>query len=98
MYPCCTFRGSVVALDANSGHQIWKTYTISEAAKPLRQNSQGVQLWGPSGGAVWNSPTIDLKRNAIYVGTGDAYSGIAPVTTDAILALDMRTGKILWAV
>jgi polyvinyl alcohol dehydrogenase (cytochrome) len=98
MYQCCTFRGSVVALDANTGGEIWKTYTISEAAKPLRRNSQGVQLWGPAGGGVWDSPTIDLKRNAIYVGTGDAYSGTAPSTTDAILALDMETGKILWAV
>jgi len=98
MYQCCTFRGSVVALDANTGREIWKTYTISEAAKPLRKNSQGVQLWGPAGGGVWDSPTIDLKRNAIYVGTGDAYSGTAPATTDAILALDMETGKILWTV
>ena len=97
-YPCCTFRGSVIALDAGTGRQMWKTYTIAESPKPTRKNSKGVQLWAPAGGGVWNSPTIDVKRHAIYVGTGDAYTEPAPRTTDSIMALDMDTGKILWAV
>jgi polyvinyl alcohol dehydrogenase (cytochrome) len=96
-YPCCTFRGSVQALDANTGRQIWKTYTIP-AAEPTRKTSKGMQLYGPSGGGVWNSPTIDPKRHAIYVGTGDAYSEPAPKGTDAILAFDMDSGAVLWAV
>ena len=96
-YPCCTFRGSVMALDAATGKQIWRTYTIAEEPKPLRRNSKGTQLWGPAGGGVWASPTIDVKRHAIYVGTGDAYTDPAGKNTDAILALDMKTGKILWS-
>ena len=96
-YPCCTFRGSVQALDAVTGRQIWKTYTIPEA-QPTRKTSKGVQLYGPAGGGVWNSPTIDPKRHAIYVGTGDAYTEPAPKGTDAILALDMDTGAVLWSV
>ena len=35
-YPCCTFRGSVVALDADSGKQFWKAYTIPDPPKPTR--------------------------------------------------------------
>jgi polyvinyl alcohol dehydrogenase (cytochrome) len=97
-YPCCTFRGSVMALDAATGKQIWKTYTIAEAAKPTHKNSKGTQLWGPAGGGVWNSPTIDVKRQALYVGTGDAYTEPAAKMTDSILALDLNTGKILWSV
>jgi len=97
-YQCCTFRGSVVALDASSGRQIWKTYTITAPLEPLRKNSKGTQLWGPSGGGVWDSPTIDPKRHAIYIGTGDAYSPPVPATTDAIMALDMKSGKVLWSV
>ena len=96
-YGCCTFRGSVVALDAATGRRIWKTYTIAEEPQPTRKTSKGVQLWAPSGGGVWNSPTIDPKRRALYVGTGDAYSEPAAKTTDAILALDLDSGKILWA-
>lgn len=97
-YPCCTFRGSVLALDANTGKQIWKTYTIAEAAKPTHKNSKGTQLWGPAGGGVWNSPTIDVKRHALYVGTGDAYTDPAAKNTDSIMALDLTSGKVLWSV
>ncbi len=95
-YPCCTFRGSVAALDANTGHLIWKTYSIAEEPKPIRKNSQGTELWAPAGGAVWNPPAIDIQRHAIYFGTGDAYTEPAPKTSDSLLALDMDTGKLLW--
>jgi polyvinyl alcohol dehydrogenase (cytochrome) len=95
-YPCCTFCGSVVALDAATGRQLWKTYTIPEP-QPTHKTSKGVQLYGPSGGGVWNSPTIDPKRHALYVGTGDAYTEPAPKGTDAILALDLDTGAVLWS-
>lgn len=96
-YQCCTFRGSVVALNAATGKQIWKTYTISEEAKPTKKNKNGTQLWGPSGAAIWSSPTIDEKRNAIYVATGDNYSDPPTETSDAILAMDLDSGKILWS-
>jgi len=97
-YPCCSFRGSVVALDAFTGRQIWKTYIIPEAPRPTTKNAKGTQQYGPSGGGVWNSPTIDPQRHALYIGTGDAYTEPAPKMTDSILALDLDSGKILWAV
>jgi polyvinyl alcohol dehydrogenase (cytochrome) len=94
-YPCCTFRGSVSALNAATGALIWKTYTIPEA-KPRKTNSIGTQLWAPSGVAVWNSPTIDVKRKAIYFGTGDSATEPAPDTSDSIMALDLESGKVRW--
>jgi polyvinyl alcohol dehydrogenase (cytochrome) len=94
-YPCCTFRGSVVALNAETGEQIWKTYTIPEP-KPTRVNSRGIQLWAPSGVAVWNSPTVDAKRHAIYFGTGDSATEPAPETSDSIMAVDLDSGKVRW--
>ena len=97
-YACCTFRGSVVALDGDTGRQIWKTYTIPEEPKPTKKNSRGVQQWAPAGGAVWGVPTIDVQRRAVYVSTGNAYTTPAPATTDAIMAFDMDTGKVLWSV
>jgi len=96
-YPCCTFRGSVVAVDAGTGQQIWKAYTIPEEPKPTKKNSSGVQLWGPAGAAIWSAPTIDPQRGALYVGTGDAYTEPAAKTSDAVLALDLKTGKLLWS-
>jgi len=95
-YPCCAFRGSVVALDAATGKQIWKTYTIAEGARPAQKNSAGMQIVGPSGAAVWNAPTLDVKRNTLYVGTGNNYSPPATSLSDSIVAMDMKTGKIKW--
>lgn len=95
-YPCCTFRGSVVALNAETGDQVWKTYTIPES-KPTKKSSAGVQLYAPSGVAVWNSPTIDAKRKTVYFGTGDSATEPAPETSDSILAVDIDSGKVRWA-
>src|SRR5438445_377834 len=95
-YVCCKFRGSVVALDAADGKPIWKTYVIEKEAQPTRISRIGTQLWGPAGGAVWSAPTVDPKQNAIYVGTGNSYSFPPVKTTDAIVAMDMKTGKIRW--
>lgn len=94
---CCTFRGSVVALDGATGKQIWKTYTIAEAPKPTTKTKSGIQRWGPSGVGVWSTPTIDEKRDAIYVATGDNYSNPPTQTSDAVLALERATGKMLWS-
>ena len=96
-YECCKFRGSVVSLDAGSGRQIWKSYTIPEEPRPIKKNAQGVTQWGPSGAAIWSAPTVDLKRQIIYVATGNAYSEPAAETTDSVLAFDLTTGKRVWA-
>ena len=96
-YPCCTSRGSVVALDANTGKQIWKAWVIPDEPKPYTTMANGVQLFKPAGGAVWNSPTIDPVRNAVYFGTGDATTAPAPKTTDGIMAVNINSGEFLWA-
>ena len=96
-YACCTFRGSVTALDAHTGEVIWKSYTITEAPRPRAKNKEGVQTWGPAGGGIWSAPTVDAARGAVYVATGNGYAEPAQPTTDAVLALDMATGKIRWS-
>ncbi len=95
-YSCCTFRGLVVALNADTGKQVWKTYTIQQEPALHKKTPTSKEYWGPSGGGVWNSPAIDARRHAIYFGTGNGFTLPAVKTTDAILALDMDTGKILW--
>ena len=96
-YECCKFRGSVVALDVETGKQLWKTYIIPDAPQPTTRNSKGTQLWGPSGAAVWSAPTLDPKRKAVYVAVGNDYSEIGTKFSDSVLSLDMNSGKVLWS-
>ena len=95
-YPCCTARGGVAALDANTGKEIWKSY-LADPPKPWKKPANGAQLYGPATGGVWNAPTIDPVRGALYVGTGDAVTPPESPLTDAVIALDLKTGKLLWS-
>ena len=92
---CCTFRGAIVALDSETGKQVWKTYTIPQEPKVIKRNSAGVDYMGPSGSGVWTTPIVDTKRRALYFGTGNAFSEPA-TTADSIMAMSLDTGKILW--
>ena len=90
-YACCTFRGSVVSLDAATGEKLWQSYPI-----PTPAAETGPNTFGPSGAAIWSPPTIDLPGNKLFVTTGDAYSAPADNATDAVIAMDLQTGAILW--
>ncbi len=94
-YPCCTFRGSILALDAKTGAEKWRTWLVGEP-KLVRKNAAGADNFGPSGVPVWNAPSIDAKRNQLYVATGDNYSTPATELSDSIVAIDLMTGKIKW--
>ena len=97
-YECCKFQGSVVALDARTGREIWKARTIPERPSAIRKNAAGTTLYGPSGAAVWNTPTLDFKRGALYVGTGNGYIPVPDGnSSDAIIAFELKTGKRLWS-
>jgi polyvinyl alcohol dehydrogenase (cytochrome) len=85
-HPRLTSRGSVALLDPVSGGVVWQTYTITDSESAA----------GSSGASVWSTPTYDAATGRIYVTTGNNFSGPATPTGDAILALDARTGAILW--
>ena len=95
-YPCCTFRGSVVALKIADGSEVWKSYTIDEPSHSTGKNKEGTPMFGPAGGSVWSSPTIDAKRHLVYVTDGNAYTSPEPLTTEAVAALEMDSGKRRW--
>jgi polyvinyl alcohol dehydrogenase (cytochrome) len=95
-YNCCTFRGSITAVRVKDGSIVWKSYMV-DPPKKTGTNSVGAQQWGPSGVPIWSSPTIDTQRGLLYVSTGDNYSSPATANSDAVLALDMKTGHIVWS-
>jgi polyvinyl alcohol dehydrogenase (cytochrome) len=104
-YPCCSFRGSVVALDAKSGAILWKTFDMPDNGGRTDQYS---------GGAVWQPPAIDPKRGTLFIGTGNNYTVPPDVVAcqqatptanctapddlfDAALGLDLKTGQVKWS-
>jgi polyvinyl alcohol dehydrogenase (cytochrome) len=95
-YPCCTFRGSIVALRIRDGQPVWKSWLVPEP-KRTGQTKRGTPQFGPSGAGVWSSPTLDAKRGVMYIGTGDNYSSPATPLSDAIVALDIKTGRVVWS-
>jgi polyvinyl alcohol dehydrogenase (cytochrome) len=95
-YLCCTMRGSVVAYRVHDGSQVWKSYMV-DPPKEIGKNGAGRAQFGPSGAGVWSTPTLDLKRGVLYVTTGDNYSRPETKTSDAVVALDIKTGKMAWS-
>jgi polyvinyl alcohol dehydrogenase (cytochrome) len=95
-YGCCTFRGSVAALDIANGRMLWKSYTVLGEPVPTRKNSAGIQEFGPAGAAITASPTVDIKRNVLYVATGSSATGVAQSLTDAVAAFALEDGKLRW--
>src|SRR5260370_4713483 len=67
-YPCCSFRGSVVALDAKNGAILWTTFDMPD---------NGGRTDQCSGGSVWQPPAIDPKRGTLFIGTGNNYTAPA---------------------
>ena len=94
-YPCCTFRGNVVAVNGLTGKLIWRSYAITEEPHESKPGESHAKFT-PAGAAIWDTPTIDAKLGRLYVGTGDAYVDPAADGTDAIVAFDLATGKRLW--
>jgi polyvinyl alcohol dehydrogenase (cytochrome) len=94
-HECCTFRGSVAALDAATGALVWQTYT-TPIAEPIGKNRAGVTRWGPSGAAIWSTPTVDARRRLIYATTGNMYTEPQQTTSDAVIAFRMENGAVAW--
>jgi polyvinyl alcohol dehydrogenase (cytochrome) len=95
-YDCCTFRGSIVAYEARSGKRVWQGYVLPKAVFRGRTSS-GERRYAPAGAAIWGAPAIDARRGLLYFGTGDSYTSPAPNLSDAIVAMRLDTGKIVWS-
>lgn len=95
-YPCCSFRGHVLALDVATGEMVWDHYTIPEPPRQVAETSVGTPVLSPSGAPTWTSPAVDAQRNRIYIGTGENYSSPADGNSDAVIAIDIESGERVW--
>lgn len=94
-YACCTFRGSVTAVRVRDGAIVWKTFFVNQPRK-TGMTANGTPTFGPSGAGVWSTPTVDRRRGLLYITTGDNYSHPSTMTSDAVVALNLKTGRIVW--
>ena len=90
-------RGFVAAYDANSGKLLWRFYTVPAPGHG----------WVPKGihggGGTYMPPTVDTSTGLVYIGTGTPSPVLVgtgregpDLYTDSILALQARTGKLVW--
>lgn len=95
-YNCCTTSGGVAVLDVKNGEKVWYHRVIAATATAQSKKKNSKPFFGPSGAPVWCSPTIDRKRGLVYIGTGENYSEPATATSDALQAINLATGKLVW--
>src|SRR5258708_6561726 len=93
-YSCCTFRGSLAALDLKTGQNQWQTSMITEPLAPTRKNANGVLIQGPADAPVLAPPTVEAKRGLGYVVTAASYPDAATGRADAIVDLEMKTSTV----
>ncbi len=79
-----TFRGSVVGLDAENGHELWRVWTTANDAT------------SGAGVSVWSSAAIDPERKRVFIGTGNTYEQPASPFSDSVLAINYETGERAW--
>jgi len=96
-YECCTASGAVAAVDVMTGDPVWYHRVIPDIPEEAGKNDIGTQLWAPSGAPVWASPTVDVRRGLVYIGTGENYTRPTSATSDAVLAVDLKTGVLAWS-
>ncbi len=96
-YPCCNFRGNVVAYDAKTGNEVWRFFVIPEEPKEQGKDKRGRTIVGPAGGAVWSTVSIDPATKRVYLTTGNQYTQPVSKFCNAIIALDIDTGKAVWS-
>lgn len=95
-YACCTFRGKTLSVDLDDGSVVWTHFAIPEAPTQVAETAIGTPVLAASGAPIWASPTIDLPRRRVYVGTGENYSSPADGNSDAVIAIDIDSGERVW--
>jgi alcohol dehydrogenase (cytochrome c) len=99
----------VIALDAESGQELWRFATIARPGEPDGDSWNGAPLEQRFGASVWSTPSYDSNSNLVYVGTGNTYhtqpllspkrppsAANAALYTNTTLALNPDTGRLAW--
>jgi alcohol dehydrogenase (cytochrome c) len=95
-------RGFIAALDAKTGKEAWRFYTIPAPGEPGSDSWRG-DAWKTGGGSVWVTGSYDPDLNLTYWGVGNPGPDWNPdqrpgdnLYTDSVVALDADTGALKW--
>jgi alcohol dehydrogenase (cytochrome c) len=95
-------RGYVAAIDAKTGDEVWRFYTIPAPGEPGNDTWSG-DSWREGGAAVWNAAAYDPETNLAFWGTGNPapdWDGSMRLGdnlySNSVVALDADTGDLKW--
>ena len=92
-------RGFITALDAESGDELWKTYTIPGPGE-MGHGTWTEDAWQTGGGSVWVTGNYDPEMNLTFWGIGNAgpWAGEARpgdnLFANSVIALDLDSGEL----
>jgi alcohol dehydrogenase (cytochrome c) len=99
----------IVALDAATGKEAWRFYTIARPGEPGGNSWNGLPAEKRSGASVWTAGSYDPALNLVFFGVAQTYDtgplvhpskepGITNdgLYTDSTLAFNPDTGKLVW--
>ena len=93
---CCTANGTASAFEIQTGAPLWRTHMIDQPLQFEGLNKAGARRFGPSGAVIFAPPTLDTGRKLLYVSTGNQTTGPAVPESDAVVALDLKSGVKRW--
>jgi quinohemoprotein ethanol dehydrogenase len=97
-------RGKLVALDAQTGRELWHFFTVPAPGETGNDTwDPGNDVWKVGGGGVWQTAAVDPELETVYFGTGNPVPPFGGeeragnnLFTVSVIALDMKTGKLRW--
>jgi alcohol dehydrogenase (cytochrome c) len=93
-------RGFVVALDSETGAEVWRTHTVPGPGEPGHDTWPG-ESWRTGGAAVWLTGHFDPDMGLTYWGTGNPGPWIGDqrpgdnLYTNSVIALDVESGALV---
>ena len=93
-------RGFVAAYDADTGKELWRTFTVPAPGEPGSETWPQGDQWKTGGGSIWVTGNYDRETNLTFWGTGNGGPWMGDqrpgdnLYTSSTIAIDVATGRI----
>jgi alcohol dehydrogenase (cytochrome c) len=93
----------VGAFKLETGEPVWKFNLVPDPGEPGAETWENPESLKHGGGSLWTPLSLDVKTGIVYLPVGnpapDFYGEIRPganLYTNSLVALDAKSGKLLW--